>query len=86
MEQYEIYRTSYFEIIQRVVKTYKPEAIFIRFIGSRGGGVVGDEDLTNKVLELKKVTGGFKVFIDGEEKFFYRTTGNRSHGRCWAVA
>ena len=71
MEQYELPRRSFLKNIRKALKHVKPEAIFIRFVGSRGGGVMVNEDLTNKTLSLFRAKDGLKILIDGKEGFFH---------------
>ena len=90
MEQYEIPPRIYFQTLQKILKHFKPELAFVRFVGSLGGKVVVRENLQDKALAIKKAKGGIKIFIDGTERFFYEMTSFKKYGsisgKAWTIA
>lgn len=89
MEQYEIRPGRYFENIKSALKHFKAEWVYIRFVGSHGGGVVVSENLKNKKLVLRRRKTGLDIIIDGKKVFFYETTISKTNlisGERWAVA
>ncbi len=90
MEQYEIPPRQHFQTIKKILKHFQPTYIFIRFVGSAGGGVVFDDDLSGKKLEFQKVTGGYNILINGDQKFYWETEkmirGKKFYHKKWAIA
>lgn len=90
MEQYEIPVRSCNVTLQTVLRNCKPKYIFIRWTGSRGGGIVLDEDLTDKTLELVKTADGFEIRINGDKKFLFEFKKDDRikmwWGKRWSIA
>ena len=90
MEQYEIPARSCNVTLQTALRYCKPERIFIRYVGSRGGETVIDENLIGKTLELTETIDGFEIRINGDKKFLFGFWKDDRlkiwWGKSWAVA
>ncbi len=93
MEKYELPPNRYYQALCDALECFKAENVFIRLLGSHGGGVKVNEDLRqerlNKSFFVKQYRRGLKIFIDGQEKFLFETTSvkkdDRLSGKCWVI-
>ncbi len=88
MEQYEIPTGRYLKNIQKALRRFWVERVYIRFVGSQGGKVVISEDMKGKKLAISRGKNGLDIKIDGEKVFFYEitTSGDIVFGNRWSIA
>lgn len=90
MEQYEIRPADCNKTIQTALKYFPPEKLFIRRVGSQGGGVAINKNLKNGQLVIKYSKSSFKFMIDGKEAFlfeFKKSAGDAYvWGKNWSLA
>lgn len=86
MEQYEIEHQFFFRSIKKAVTHFKPEHVYIRFVGSKGGEIIVSENLKGEKLSILGKRNGLSISIDGKEKFLYDTSHQLVSGKKWAVA
>lgn len=89
MEQYEIRANRYFKNIQKALRNYPVEWIYIRFIGSQGGKVIISENMKGKRLTISRGENGLNTKIDGKKVFFWEITarsGKIVFGNRWSIA
>ena len=88
MEQYEIPASRYLKNIQKALKRYRAKWIYIRFVGSQGGGVVVSENMKGKKLAVSRSKNGLDIKIDGGKVFFWEitTSGKIVFGNRWSIA
>ena len=60
-----------FENLRMCLDNYSAENIFIRGVGSCGGGVKINKNLKDKVLDFEKNSSGLHVLIDSNEVFHF---------------
>lgn len=90
MEQYEIRPADCNKTIQTALKYFPLENLFIRRVGSQGGGVVINKNLKNTKPAIKYSKNSFKFIIDGKEAFLFEfkksTTDDYVYGKKWSIA
>ena len=88
MEQYELPPSRWFKNIQKALKRYRVERVYIRFVGSQGGKVQVSEDMKNRILTISRRGKGLDIEIDGERIFFWKVTesNNIIFGNRWSIA
>jgi len=84
MEQYEIAKDKLFDDLKYCLENSPVARIYIRGVGSRGGGVEVDEQLEDKVLDIEQVDEGISILIDGKQVFLYEQ--DEEWGKDFAVA
>ena len=90
MEQYEIPPSRYFQALCDTLKHFRAESVYVRLVGSCGGTVKVDEDVSQKKLVLKQRRHGLEVVIDGQTRFLFEQRSPKKYqgvtGKRWSIA
>ena len=60
-----------FKNLRICLDSYQAEFLYIRLVGSKGGGVKINESLDGRILDFKKGSSGLHLFIDSGEVFHF---------------
>jgi len=89
VEQYELDPRFRAQNVERITKHFHPIHVFIRRVGSRGGGVIVSEGVRYKTATITRVTNALLVSIDGVVRFTYIQSPPRARfewGRKFSIA
>jgi len=88
MEQYQILVKRYFKNIQKALKNFQVEFLFVRFIGSQGGEVIISENINGKKLTVYRNKKVLVLKLDREKIFVYEIKKLKpiSIGNRWFLA
>jgi hypothetical protein len=82
MEQYQLFQKNYFSSLKHALSHADPVWFFVRFMGSRGGKIVIDEDIKNRKLKIKKQNTTLIFLLDNTIFYEYKKSdGNES----WSI-
>lgn len=71
MKQYEICPKLFYDNIQKALKNFEPEHLFIRKVGSMGGKIIINKNLKIKKMDIEKTKDGLWIIIDDKKIFFW---------------
>lgn len=90
MEQYELSPSRYYPALCDALEFFKAESVYIRLVGSCGGTVKVDVDVSQKKLSFKRRRNGLEVIIDGQTRFLFEQSSPKKYqgvtGKRWAIA
>lgn len=69
MEQYELDPRFRSLDVRRIFRRFRPTWIFIRRVGSQGGGTIVNAALCRKTLRVESGINKLSIFIDGVKRF-----------------
>jgi len=85
MEQYQLFQKNYFSSLQNAFSHADPVRFFVRFMGSRGGQIVLDENIKGKKLKVKK-NGTALIFLLDDVVFYEYKKIFTDNNKSWSIA